>query len=256
MCENSRETETLLKRPITTLALGSFIVGALLASPAQTVPPLHGLNVGDMIVFQGDSITDGGRARTGNDYNHTMGQDYAYIVSAEFGAVYPDRNLTFINRGISGDTVPRLVARWKSDTLDLKPNLLSILVGVNDTFFSDAGESAEVYESSYDKLLSDTLAALPGVKIILGEPFLLPVGNYKDGFAKHLAELKKRQDAVARLAAKYHLPLIHYQKMMTDACAKAPAEHWSWDGVHPTYAGHGLMAAAWLRAVDEAFPGK
>lgn len=232
----------------------SLCVAACDKSLAQAMPPLAVLHAGDTVVFQGDSITDGGRMRTGNDYNHTMGQDYAYILAARLGATYSERNITFINRGISGDTVPLMAARWKTDTLDLRPNLLSILVGVNDTFYSAEGETADQYEQSYDKLLADTIAALPGVKIVLGESFLLPVGRYKTDYAKKLAELKKRQDAVARLAAKYHLPLIHYQQMMTDACVKAPPERWSWDGVHPTYAGHGLMAEEWMRVVDQAWP--
>ena len=76
---------------------------------------------------------------------------------------------------------------------------------------------------------------------MLGEPFVLPVGSQKPNFEKTLAEVKKRQDIVAKMAAKYHLPMVSYQKAFDEACKLAPAEHWSWDGVHPTYAGHGLM---------------
>ena len=86
------------------------------------------------VVFIGDSITDGGRARKGRDYNHTMGQGYAFILAATLGDQLAERDLTFINRGISGDTIPDLQARWKTDVLDLKPDFLSILIGVNDTF--------------------------------------------------------------------------------------------------------------------------
>jgi len=204
-----------------------------------------------VILFQGDSITDGGRQRTGSDYNHIMGQDYGYLIAAQIGAEYPERNLTFINRGISGNRVTDLAARWQKDTLDLKPNLLSILIGVNDT---TSHESVDVYEQTYDKLLADTLAALPNVKIILGEPFLLPVGKHKDTYAAELTEVKSRQEVVAKLADKYHLPIIHFQKAFDDACLKAPAEHWSWDGVHPTYAGHGLMAQEWLRTASTFWP--
>jgi lysophospholipase L1-like esterase len=213
-------------------------------------PALH---KDDVILFQGDSITDGGRAQTGNDFNHTMGQDYAYIISARIGAEYPERNLTFINRGISGNEITDLAARWQRDTLDLKPALLSILIGVNDTL-RQPHETLEQFEQVYDKLLADTQAALPGVKIILGEPFLLPVGKHKDAYAAELAEVQKRQQVVARLAEKYHLPLIHYQKAFDAACLKAPPEHWSWDGVHPTYAGHGLMVEEWLATVQQAWP--
>lgn len=205
-----------------------------------------------VIVFQGDSITDGGRWRDGSDYNHIMGQAYDYIIAAQVGYSYPERRLVFINRGIGGDTVVNLAARWQADTIDLKPDVLSIMVGVNDTLFSN-GETVETYEAIYDKLIADTLRQLPNVKIVLGEPFLLPVGNQKADYATNLSEVKKRQAAVARIATKYHLPIIHYQAAFDKAMKKAPAEHWSWDGVHPTYAGHGLMAREWLRTVNSAW---
>ena len=102
--------------------------------------------------------------------------------------------------------------------------------------------------------MRDTLAALPNIRIVLGEPFLLPVGKYQASYAATLAEVKKRQDVVARLAAKHHLPLIRYQAIFDRACARAPAAHWSWDGVHPHYAGHGLMAEAWLETMGALAP--
>jgi len=226
---------------------------ALLNVPLFGAEKLPCLPKDDVILFQGDSITDGGRARTGNDYNHIMGQDYGYILAAELGEQYPERNLTFINRGISGNTVQNLAARWATDTLALKPNFLSILIGINDTLGRNT-ISAEAYEQTYDKLLSDTKAAMPDLKILLCEPFLLPVGKFKATYADNMVELKKRQETVARLAAKYHLPLVHLQKAFDDACQKAPPDHWSWDGVHPTYAGHGLIARCWLETVEQAWP--
>jgi len=222
-----------------------------LSSFAVSQQPLSFLHKGDTLLFQGDSITDGGRQRTGSDYNHIMGQDYAYILAAEIGSEYPERSLVFVNRGISGERVLDLAARWQQDTLDLKPNLLSILVGINDTMASGPrAETVEQYEATYDKLLADTIAALPGTKIVLGEPFLLPVGKYKDDYAAKMIDVKKRQAVAERLAAKYHLPIVRYQEALDAACAKAPADYWSWDGVHPTYAGHGLMAQEWLKTVD------
>ena len=224
----------------------------LAACVSHALPIFHS---NDIILFQGDSITDGGRQRTGSDYNHIMGQDYAYILAAQLGAEYPERNLTFLNRGISGDRVIDLAARWQTDALDLKPDVLSILVGINDTLATgDRAETVEQYEATYDSLLAKTTAALPATKIVLGEPFILPVGKYKENYAAQLAEVKKRQAVVARLASKYHLPLIHYQEIFDDACKKAPADHWSWDGIHPTYAGHGLMAQEWLKEVNAFWP--
>ena len=135
----------------TLLTLVQFVWSAF---AADNLPALH---KNDVVVFQGDSITDGGRAKAGNDYNHTMGQSYAFILSAQIGALYPERNLTFINRGISGSRVTDLAARWKTDTLDLKPNVLSILVGLNDLNRLTAAQ----YEQTYDQLLPGTIAALP-----------------------------------------------------------------------------------------------
>jgi lysophospholipase L1-like esterase len=227
------------------------IASTLRADPSSMSSAFPILRPKNTVVFIGDSITDGGRARTGRDYNHTMGQSYAFILAAMLGDQLAERDLTFINRGISGNTVPDLQARWKADVLDLKPDFLSILIGVNDTFTpKGTGETVEQYEQGYDKLLGDTLAALPGVKIVLGQPFLLPVGKFKDNYATALSKLKERQAAVDRLAAKYHLPVIRYQEAFDAACRRAPADHWCWDGVHPYYAGHALMAREWVKTVS------
>ena len=228
------------------------VLVVLTAWPMLSQEPLPFLHKDNIIVFQGDSITDGGRQRTGSDYNHIMGQDYAYILASQIGYLSPGRNLSFINRGDGGDRLPDLAARWQTDAIDIHPNLLSILIGVNDTLSKRHDpEMAEEFETMYDHLLAQTIAALPGTKIVLGQPFVLPVGNHKDTYAEDLVEIKKRQEIVDRLATKYHLPVIHYQKAFDEACKRAPADHWSWDGIHPTYAGHGLMAAEWLRTVDD-----
>lgn len=227
---------------------------ALATTSAQPQTPLPFLHARDVILFQGDSITDGGRWRIGQDYNHIMGQDYAYILAAKLGAELSGRDLTFINRGVGGEGVPQLAFRWKSDTLDLKPDVLSILVGINDTFFpGPKGETIEEYEHSYDQLLEETITALPRTKIVLGEPFLLPVGKYSTNYRSQLALVKLHQDVVRRLGQKYHLPVIHYQAAFDEAMKHAPANHWSWDGVHPTYAGHWLMVQEWLKTTSQAW---
>lgn len=230
------------------------ILGLVLLStvmlPAQE--PLPFLHRQDVILFQGDSITDGGRQRTGMDYNHIMGQDYAYILAAKIGLESPQRELNLVNRGDGGDWVSDLAARWQTDTLNLRPALLSILVGVNDTLSArKPSESAEQFEAIYDHLIAQTIASLPSTRIVLGAPFVLPVGKHKETWEADRIEMRKRQEVVARLAAKYNLPLVHYQRAFDDACKLAPAEHWSWDGIHPSYAGHALMAREWLRTVDE-----
>jgi lysophospholipase L1-like esterase len=201
----------------------------------------------DRILFQGDSITHGGR---GGDPNHFLGHGYQFIIAAKYGSTFPERNLVFFNRGNSGDTVARLQERWKADALDLKPDVLSILIGINDLC---AGVLAEEYEENYDRLLKDTVVTLPNVRLVLCEPFGLPVGAFaktKGDWEKTRTELNKRQAIVAKLGTKYKVPVVHFQRVFDDACRRAPAEYWMWDGIHPTYSGHQLMADEWIRAVE------
>ncbi|WP_164981290.1 SGNH/GDSL hydrolase family protein [Silvibacterium dinghuense] len=226
-----------------------MLSGCLPLAAQEAMPVFH---PHDVVLFQGDSITDGGRWIGSQDLNHTMGQSYAYLIAAEMGEQFPERDLQFLNRGISGNRAIDLEKRWQTDTLALKPNLLSILVGIND--FIVPGETLEQYETTYDHLISETLSALPGIKIVLGEPFLMPVGKHHDNYAAELAEVKKRQDVVAKLAAKYHLPEVMYQDALNKALKRAPADYWSWDGVHETYAGHELMARTWLETVNAFWP--
>lgn len=224
---------------------------ALLAQPAV---PLF--KPASRILFQGDSITDGGRGRNG-DPNHILGHSYAFLIAARYGASYPERNLVFFNRGVSGNKVPQLAERWHKDTIDLKPTVVSILIGVNDIWhpLNDGKEvSAEEFETGYDKLLADTVAALPNVKLVLGEPFILPGKATTEKWDVWQGHLKKFQAIVEKLGAKYHAPVIHYQKMFDDAAKKASAEYWIWDGVHPTYAGNQLMADEWVRTVNATWP--
>jgi len=200
---------------------------------------------GTTILFQGDSITDGNRGRNA-DPNHILGHGYQALIASRFGADVPDGHLTFINRGISGNKVADLAGRWQKDTIELKPDILSILIGVNDLGF---GVTAAQYERQYDQLLAETLKALPNVRLVLCEPFGLPVGGKKDIWPSYSLELAERQAIVNRLGAKYQAPVVHFQKMFENAAKRAPAEYWIWDGVHPTYAGHQLMADEWVRVV-------
>jgi lysophospholipase L1-like esterase len=213
---------------------------------------------GDRILFQGDSITDGGRQRVGDDLNHIMGQDYAYIIAARVGAELPERRLVFLNRGISGNRITDLRKRWQTDTLDMKPDILSILVGVNDgTSVVDkrpSPDSVADYAAIYDTLISQTLASLPHVRLILCEPFAFPGGGRtKERWPERQLDLQERCKAVEALGAKYHIPVVHFQKVFDAACLRAPASTWIWDGIHPTYAGHELMADEWLRVFTAAY---
>jgi len=203
------------------------------------------------ILFQGDSITDGSRGRSA-DPNHILGHGYAFIIAAKYGADYPQLELDFMNRGVSGNTVLDLEKRWSKETLDLKPDVLSILVGVND----NRAIPFEKFEETYDKLLADAKKANPELKIVLGEPFGLPVGRHKDDWQQWNDGLAKRRAIVAKLAKKHDAAVVRYQQVFDEAAKRAPAEYWIWDGVHPTYLGHQILADEWVRTVREHWPSK
>jgi lysophospholipase L1-like esterase len=228
----------------------NFAVAHAIRAAEPAVQPIAAFASGARILFQGDSITDGNRGR-GADPNHILGHGYVFIIAARHGAAFPGLKLDFMNRGVSGNTVTNLQQRWQKDTLDLQPDLLSILVGVND---SGRGVPLDQYAQLYERLLADTKAANPNIKLVLCEPFLLPVGKKKDNYETSRADIHKRQDIVARLAKKYGAALVKFQSAFDEACQRAPAEHWIWDGVHPTYSGHQIMADAWERTVRAFWP--
>jgi len=218
--------------------------------PSQQPRPMPVLKNGARVLFQGDSITDGNRGRSA-DPNHILGHGYQALIGSRFGADHPERQVLFINRGISGHKVVDLARRWQSDTIDLKPDLLSILIGINDL---DGGVSPVDFERQYDALLSQTVKALPETRLVLCEPFGLPVGPRSAKATEFRSDLEARQQAVRRLATKYHAALVPFQAVFDDACRRAPTSHWIWDGIHPTYAGHQIMADAWVRVVRELPP--
>ena len=146
-----------------------------------------------------------------------------------------------------------LARRWQTDTLDLRPDLLSILIGVNDL---SSGVSAERYEQQSDQLLADTVKALPNLRLVLCEPFGLPVGAKKNNWENYRTQVAARVSIVNKLGEKDHAPVVPFQKMFESATNRAPAEYWIWDGIHPTYAGHQLMADEWVRTVQASWPKK
>ena len=206
-----------------------------------------------VILFQGDSITDGNRGRN-EDPNHIMGHGYAFSIASRIGADYPEKNYKFYNRGISGHKITDLESRWQKDTLDLKPDMLSILVGVNDAasvvFNRPLVVPVEKYEETYDSLLEQTQSQFPEIRFVLCEPFILKVGKVAENWEVYHADIDKRREVVKKLAAKFDAVFVPSQEVLNKACEKAPAEYWMWDGVHPTVAGHELLAREWLKQVE------
>ena len=195
-------------------------------------------------------------ARSRNDdWNHVLGHGYAYIVAARLGARYPELGLRFVNRGVSGHRVVDLYARWQEDAIALSPDVLSVMVGINDVGAGISGRGGvptERFEKVYRMMLAETREALPGALLVLCDPFVLPVGKTREQWPVWGAEVDRRIACVARIAEETAAVRVRCQEVVDRALERAPAEYWLWDGVHPMAAGHELLAQAWINAVAEA----
>lgn len=242
-------------RKLTLTGLASFSLPALGALAEEKDSYTKSKKTENLVfLFQGDSITDGNRGRN-TDPNHIMGHGYAFSIASRLGADFPEKRLTFYNRGISGNKVTDLEARWQKDTLELKPNVLSILVGINDSasvvFNRPPVVSPERYEEVYKSLLDLTKAQFPDILLVLCNPFNLPVGKVKDNWEAYGKDLEKRQNTVKYLAGKFDAVFVDFQTVFDKACKRAAPDYWIWDGVHPTVAGHELMAREWMKQVGK-----
>ncbi len=204
-----------------------------------------------VILFQGDSITDGNRLKTNDwDLNHQMGHGYAYIVNSTLGSKYPDKNLKFVNKGISGNRAGDLFARWIEDTIKIKPDILSILVGINDCEqlrYYGNGSDAVRFERIYRLLLDEARENNPDIKLVLLEPFALPVGEREEKAEEMFSLLKGYQEATKRVAEDYGAIFIPLQSIFNELSEKYSPDYWSWDGIHPTVCGHGIIADEWMK---------
>lgn len=204
-------------------------------------------------LFQGDSITDGNRTRN-NDWNHILGHGFMYLIASRLWFEKPEAGYKFLNRGISGHKITDLEKRWETDTLALKPDVLSILVGINDAHSmvrNQNPESVETFEETYRRVLTDTKKALPNVVLILCEPFVLPVGMVNQNAELWFSEVKKRQAVVRKLASEFGAIHIPFQEHFNKVVKKVSAEFWCWDGIHPMPVGHELMARTWIKEVGK-----
>jgi len=209
-----------------------------------------------VILFQGDSITDAGRNR-GRYYANEgggMGVGYVYQIVSEMLGASPEKKYRFYNRGISGNKVFQLTNRWEDDCLQLKPDVLSILIGVNDfwhTLSSRYDGTVETYDTDFRQLLDRTKNQLPEIKLIIGEPFAVDGGSAIT--ADWYPVFPRYQKAARIIAEDYGAVFIPYQKIFDDALNRAPVSYWCPDGVHPSIAGGYLMKKAWLDAFLQLF---
>ncbi|WP_336048285.1 SGNH/GDSL hydrolase family protein [Streptomyces sp. CA2R101] len=212
---------------------------------------------GSTVMFTGDSITDCQRLESEDG----LGFGYPLRVAGEWGLRHPDRPVTWLNTGIAGHKVSDLEARWQTDVLDAGPDVVSILVGVNDMGRHTLDPEGRVipveeFTAGYDRLLAPLAEA--GTELILIEPFLLPVHGVVEAGAARIgvaerkewrADLDPKIRAVRDLADTYGAQLLAADRMFAELAVSTGPEHWAEDGVHPTPAGHAALAAAWLNLV-------
>lgn len=253
---NLSRRKFFVKWAVGTAALASIpaIVSASVAPSKSKGSKKYSLfNEGDTVLFQGDSITDAGREKTRELPNNpaSFGSGYAFLAASSLLNALPEKELILYNRGISGNKVYQLVDRWEKDCLNLNPNVLSILIGVNDYWHKRNGKydgTVEIYENDYRALLERTEKELPGVELVICEPFYVLNTSAVD--ETWVEPMKKYQTVAKKLAGEFNTIWVPYQSVFDEAVKYAPATYWTGDGVHPSMAGAQLMAEAWLRAVE------
>jgi acyl-CoA thioesterase-1 len=200
------------------------------------------INSNDTILFTGDSITDCGRDRNRSE---CLGFGYAAFIAARLQANLPSPELKILNRGIGGNRVVDLLGRVDADLLALKPTVISILIGINDTwrrYDSNNPTSAKAFEDGYRDLLKKIREKLDA-RVVLLEPFVLHVPDDRHTWRE---DLNPKIDAVRRLALEFGTELLPLDGLFAQAATQATPAYWANDGVHPSAAGHALIADAWL----------
>ena len=205
------------------------------------------------ILFLGDSITDMSRKRDCDGNVESYGDGYVFLVAGKLLSENPQK-YTIINRGISGNRVVDLYARIKKDVWNLQPDVLNILIGVND-IWHELGDQNGVdvvrYENIYRMLIEETIARLPNLKITLMEPFILH-GRAVDFLGyEEFSEVKEYAKVVKKLAEEYNLTFIPLQKKFDEMAKKYGEQYYLYDGVHPDIAGAALIAGEWLNAFEK-----
>ena len=227
------------------------------------------------VLFIGDSITDGNRGRN-MDPNHLIGHGYQELVIAKLISDNYKNMPKFINKGISGNNSGQILARLKEDCIDYKPDIISILCGVNDCCHGGDGNTDETAIKNLDAILSKIKSSLPETKVILCEPFYMDVRNQENRYEnlpnvkceddfffsnnpldlekieKFSSRMKRLQKGLPSLAEKYGCIFVPFQDVLDEASKQVTASYFVWDNVHPTIAGHTLMAKRWLEVVEKA----
>ncbi|MCI8412780.1 MAG: SGNH/GDSL hydrolase family protein [Clostridia bacterium] len=208
------------------------------------------------ILFYGDSITDMCRIRESDDTPHAYGLGYPNFVAGELLAKNPQA-YEIINRGIGGNVLADLYARIKADVWNHTPDVLSILIGINDIWREiDFGSGTELprWEKLYRMLIEDTLARLPNVKIIIMEPFVLR-GTATQAKFSQFEQIYEYAAVAKKLAEEYKMYFLPLQQKLNDAAKRVGAARILYDGVHPDSAGAYTIAQEWLKLFNEKVVG-
>lgn len=198
-----------------------------------------------LILFQGDSITDAGRSY---EIDSDLGRGYANLIGSWLSAQYPTKQLRFLNRGISGNCASDLRNRWQRDCLDLQPDWVSILIGINDTwrrYDSNLITTVEEYAAHYRAILQQTRDS--GARIIILEPFVLPI---PDDRVKWREDLDPKIAIARQLAREFADAYVALDGIFATASVQRSMDFWLPDGVHPSSAGHALIAQNWLKTIN------
>lgn len=224
------------------------------------------------VLYIGDSITDGGWGRSGGmmtpsekrnhkDLNHLYGHSFMMLCAAHYMSEYPDSDYVFLNRGISGNTLNDVAQRWQADALDLKPDVVTLLVGTNDIdrYLADYEKDNNLnfdyreWGKQYEQLLDQLVEQNPHVTILVGSPFVDKGGKIGKAptFAKRQKMIRKLGNIIADIAKNHHAIYLPFREMFEQLTKTQPREHyWIWDGIHPTTAGHQRMADLWVEMAD------
>lgn len=207
---------------------------------------------GATVLFQGDSVTDCGRERnTDCTTIGRMGTGYPRLFKEFYDTLFPNNNINFVNRGVSGNKVCDILSRYDEDIKEVNPDYISIMIGVNDTWRAyDSNEycSTEEFEKNYNELLSKIKADFPQSKIMIIEQFAFTSHPDRLGWDEDLNPKREVTKKLANIYADYFLPMYD---IMTDTDKTGfTMEELSWDGVHPTQMGHALIMSEMLKAVN------
>jgi lysophospholipase L1-like esterase len=207
------------------------------------------LQAEDHILFYGDSITDAGRNAEQNN-NGGLGAGYAALIAAQLQARHPELNLRFTNRGISGNRVYDLESRLQDDVLSQQPTMVSILIGINDTwrrYDSNTHSPIEEFEASYNRI-AQRLKDSSTSRLVICEPFLLPIPDDRIAWRE---DLDPRIAACRRIAREFGALYLPLDGLFAAAACRQSLAYWLPDGVHPSLAGHAFIADAWINLVTK-----